>query len=269
MSADGALQPQTLMVTSVGSMKLKFPRSRGAFFALVCWLAFAVSLCKTSRVRHAVVKTVVYRSRFWGSAAMFVFTKEKTRWFCRHVLPHEPGLRSWLARKRYAGIDVDDVIQETYTVLAAREHVGDIQNPRAYIFQVAHSIIVRHVRRAKVVSIQAIEEMGGFDPIDGAASLEQSLIDRDELRRLAEAIAAMPGQTRQAFILRRVHGHTQREIAHQMRLSESTVEKHIARGVRFLIDWYADGGKGASQRSTDLKMEKRVPHGRTRHKSGH
>mgnify|MGYP001627409533 FL=1 len=200
---------------------------------------------------------------------MFVFTEEKTRWFCRHVLPHEPGLRRWLARKRHAGVDVDDVIQETYTVLAAREHVGDIQNPRAYIFQVAHSIVVRHLRRAKVVSIQAIEEMDGFDPMDGAASLEQSLIDRDELRRLAEAIAAMPGQTRQAFILRRVHGHTQREIAHQMRLSESTVEKHIARGVRFLIDWYADGGKGASQRSTDLKMEKRVPHGRKRHKSGH
>ena len=156
---------------------------------------------------------------------MFVFTQEKTRWFLNQVLPHEPGLRAWLGRKRNSGIDVDDVIQETYTVLAARESVDDIRNPRAYLFQVAHSIVVRHIRRASVVSIQAAEDLEGFDPADDAVSPEQTLIDRDELRRLAEAIAAMPGQTRQAFILRRVHGHTQREIANRMRLSESTVRK--------------------------------------------
>lgn len=199
---------------------------------------------------------------------MFVFTEEKTRWFLHHVLPHETGLRAWLGRKRHSGIDVDDVIQETYTVLAARERMDDIRNPRAYLFQVAHSIVVRHIRRAAVVSIQAVEDMEGFDPVDEAASLEQTLIARDELRRLAEAIAAMPVQTREAFVLRRVHGHSQREIARRMRLSESTVEKHIARGVRLLIDWYADGGKGVSQRSSRLKTENGVPHGRKRDKSG-
>ncbi|AQR61897.1 RNA polymerase subunit sigma-24 [Brevundimonas sp. LM2] len=198
---------------------------------------------------------------------MFVFTEDKARWFLHHVLPHEAGLRGWLGRKRHASIDVDDVIQETYTVLAARERVDDIRNPRAYLFTVAHSVVVRHIRKATVVSFQAIEEMEEFDPIDGAASLEQTLIDRDELRRLAEAIAAMPGQTRQAFILRRVHGHSQRETAQRMRLSESTVEKHIARGVRLLIDWYADGGKGVPQRSRRLKTENGVPYGRKNDKS--
>lgn len=198
---------------------------------------------------------------------MFVFTEEKTRWFLHHVLPHEPGLRAWLGRKRHAGIDIDDVVQETYTVLAARESMEDIRNPRAYLFQVAHSIVLRHIRRATVISIQAVEDMEGFDPAD-IACLEQTLIERDELRRLAAAIAAMPGQTRHAFVLRRVHGHSQREIAQRMRLSESTVEKHIARGVRLLIDWYADGGKGVPQRSSRLKTENDVPHGRKRDKSG-
>lgn len=200
---------------------------------------------------------------------MFVFTQEKTRWFLNQVLPHEPGLRAWLGRKRNSGIDVDDVIQETYTVLAARESVDDIRNPRAYLFQVAHSIVVRHIRRASVVSIQAAEDLEGFDPADDAVSPEQTLIDRDELRRLAEAIAAMPGQTRQAFILRRVHGHTQREIANRMRLSESTVEKHVARGVRLLIDWYGHGGNDVSQGSIRQKTEYGPSNGRKRDKSSH
>lgn len=200
---------------------------------------------------------------------MFSFDETRTRWFMASILPHEPGLRAWLGRKRGAGIDVDDVIQETYTVLAARETVEDIRHPRAYLFQIAQSVIVRHVRRARVVSIQAAEDLEGFDPPDDAASPEQTVIDRDELRRLAEAIAAMPGQTRQAFIFRRVHGMSQREIASRMGLAESTVEKHIARGVRLLIDWFGHGGKAASQTSKVVDSETSTFHGRARNKPQH
>lgn len=200
---------------------------------------------------------------------MYTFDEEKTRWFMASILPHEPALRSWLSRKRGAGIDVDDVIQEAYTVLAAREDVGDIRHPRAYLFQIAQSIIVRHIRRARVVSIQAADDLDGFDHPDDAASPEQRTIDRDELRRLAEAIAAMSGQTRRAFILRRVQGLSQREIAERMGLSESTVEKHIARGVRFLIDWFGHGGKATSQASKVVELESGVFRDRARNQSEH
>ena len=201
---------------------------------------------------------------------MFRIDDERVRWFMSHVLPHEPALRGWLGRKRSAGVvDIDDVIQETYTVLAARESIADIRHPRAYLFQIAHSVVIRHVRRARIVSIQAVGDLDGFDPADEAASPEQTAIDRDELRRLAEAIAAMPGQMRQAFILRRVHGLAQREIAARMRISESTVEKHIARGVRFLIDWFGHGGKAGSQTSKVVDLEMNAFHGRARNKSEH
>lgn len=201
---------------------------------------------------------------------MFRIDEERTRWFMNHVLPHEPALRGWLGRKRSSGaVDTDDVIQETYTVLAARETVADIRHPRAYLFQIAHSVVVRHVRRARIVPILAAEEMEGFDPADEAASPEQTAINRDELRRLAEAIAAMPGQMRQAFILRRVHGLAQREIAARMRISESTVEKHIARGVRFLIDWFGHGGNVEPRTSRVVEPEMNTFHGRARDRSEH
>ncbi|RYG37377.1 MAG: RNA polymerase sigma factor [Burkholderiales bacterium] len=192
---------------------------------------------------------------------------ERTRWFLRQILPHEPALRRWLGRRQGAGIDVDDIIQESYAALSERESIEDIRYPRAYLFQIANSLVVRHVRRSRVVSIKAVEslELDGF--ADEAVTPEQRTVDRDELRQLAKAIAAMPGQTRQAFILRRVHGLPQREIAARMALSENTVEKHIARGIRHLIDWYGAGGNPGPQTSKDGDLEQDTLYGQSRNKS--
>lgn len=190
---------------------------------------------------------------------------ERTRWFLRQILPHEPSLRRWLGRRQSTGIDVDDIIQEAYAVLYERPAVDDIRFPRAYLFQIANSLVVRHVRRARVVSIQAVETLELLDFAEDAATPEQHAVDRDELRQLAKAIAAMPDQTRQAFILRRIHGLSQRDIAARMRLSENTVEKHIARGIRCLINWYGDGGNARLQTSKD--GEQCPSHERARNKS--
>lgn len=197
------------------------------------------------------------------------FNTERTRWFLRNILPHEPALRGWLARRPVPGIDPDDIIQESYSILAELPSVEDIRHPRAYLFQVARSVITRHVRRARIVSIHAMGDLSVLDQPDDAPSPEQCAIDRDELRRLAIAIAAMPGKTREAFVLRRVEGMPQREIAAQMRISENTVETHISRGIRFLIDWFGRGGKTGSQTSREPASEIASIDDRARNQSRH
>jgi RNA polymerase sigma-70 factor (ECF subfamily) len=42
-----------------------------------------------------------------------------------------------------AGLEPDDIVQETYAVLAGLPSVAHIQSPRAYAFQTAQSIILR------------------------------------------------------------------------------------------------------------------------------
>ena len=41
---------------------------------------------------------------------------EEERWFAEHLLPHEAMLRGWLASRYPTGVDIDDVIQEAYSV---------------------------------------------------------------------------------------------------------------------------------------------------------
>ena len=195
--------------------------------------------------------------------------RERQRWFVRNVLPHEPALRGWLSRSTPAGVDPEDVIQEAYTILAELETVETIRYPRAYLFQVARSVIMRQVRRARIVSIHAVGDLERLEHPDDAASPEQHALDRDELRQLSRAIAAMPAKVREAFVLRRVDGLSQRQIAERMRISENTVETHISRGVSFLIDWFGRSGNKRSQTSSTVDAEIASPDGRTRHQSRH
>lgn len=181
------------------------------------------------------------------------FDEERARWLLREILPHEPALRGWLIRRRVDGLDPDDVIQEAYSLLSARERVDDIHHPKAYLFQTARSLMAAHVRRARIVPFQALEDIQEGELSEDMPSPERITSDRDALRRLAQAIAALPPQARRALILRRVHDLSQKEIAQRMGLSENTVEKHIARGLRLLIAWRTSGGKAPAQTSSFMQ----------------
>jgi RNA polymerase sigma-70 factor (ECF subfamily) len=167
---------------------------------------------------------------------------ERARWFDANILPHEAGLRAWLRRRRLEPAEIEDILQEAYTVLASRERLDDLRHPRAYLFRIAHSLVLRDARRARIVPFEPIEDMDSFSEVSDPFSPERIAIGRDEMRRLAAVIQTMPERVRAAFVMRRVHGFSQREIAARMDISESTVEKHIARGLALLIERFGHGG---------------------------
>lgn len=174
---------------------------------------------------------------------------ERSSWLARHILPHEPALRVWLFRRRVNGLETDDIVQETYAVLAALPAVEHIASPRAYAFQTANSIILRHLRRARIVRIDAIGDVESLDAALDEPSPEQQASARQDLRRVNELIAALPAKCREAFMLRKVEGLSQRNVALQMGISESTVEKHISRALRTLMAAMKTGGTATSQAS--------------------
>lgn len=163
---------------------------------------------------------------------------KRARWFDQNILPHEASLCSWLRRRRLEAHEIDDVIQETYTILASRERLEDLAYPRAYLFRIAHSLVLRDARRARIVPFEPIESLGEADEIVDPFSPERITIARDELKRLFAIIQAMPARVRAAFVMRRVQGLSQYEIAERMDISESTVEKHISKGLTLVMEGF-------------------------------
>jgi RNA polymerase sigma factor (sigma-70 family) len=158
----------------------------------------------------------------------------RARWLASAVIPHEPALRGWLLGQGLAFDDADDMIQEAYAKLAALPAVDHIKNVKTYFFTIARGLMIDRVRRAKIVSIIAVEDVGVFDPLDETPSAETQLSDRQELQRLAEGIAALSGRKRQVLILRKVHGLSQREAAQRLGISESAVETHLGMALEIL-----------------------------------
>ena len=186
---------------------------------------------------------------------MTLATQERAIWLARNALPHEPALRAWLSRRPLAGLEVDDIVQETYAILAALEAVDHIQTPRTYMFEVAKSVILRSLRRSRIVAFEALAEAEALVPPSAEPSPETVAADRQELSRIAALIAGLPTKCREAFTLRKVHGLSQREVAQRMGVSENTVEKHVGKGIGVLMKAMGRGGNGRFQASKDRSSE--------------
>lgn len=173
---------------------------------------------------------------------MTIATSERGLWLAQHILIHEPELRSWLWRRKVPGIDVDDVIQESYAIFAGLRAVEHIHHPRIYLFQVAKSVMLQDLRRSRVIAFSAFAEFDALSLPDEAPSPEAVALGRQELGRLAELIDKLPRKCREAFVLRKVRGLSQREVAIEMGVSENTVEKHIGKALGTLGSLIGRGG---------------------------
>lgn len=184
------------------------------------------------------------------------------QWIADQILPHEPDLRSWLRRRLPRALDLDDIVQEAYAVLAGIKDVSHIANPRAYFFTTANSVVLQQVRRAQVVSFETVTELDKLDGGSDEFDPERHAVAGAELRRVAALIMSLPEKCRHAFVLRKVHGLPQREIAERMGISENTVEKHICKGLRLLMDDMKDGSRSTREGSVKAYADQVERNGR-------
>lgn len=157
-------------------------------------------------------------------------------WFVTEVLPLEPALMRYLRRNWYDKSEIADLRQETYLKVyeaAKRQRPSPV---KPFLFATARHLIIDKLRHKKVVPIDPVADMEWLNVYDPEPGPEQHVAARQDLRRLEEALDELPPRSRQAILLRRIHGYSQQEIAAEMGIRVETVESHIAKAVRILAD---------------------------------
>jgi RNA polymerase sigma factor (sigma-70 family) len=165
---------------------------------------------------------------------------EIAAWVGSHVLPYEADVRARLRRIRLTEDEIDDLIQEAYCRIARLESVAHIQSGRAYLFQAARNVFLQHLHRRRIVRIDGVGEIEALGILDDGPSPERITAGRLELQRVARLIAALPDRCRRIFVLRRIQGVPQRQIARALGISENTVETQCARGLAKILEGLAE-----------------------------
>ena len=152
---------------------------------------------------------------------------EVDTWFVHEVLPLEAALMQYLQHNWRNKGDISDLRQDIYVRVyeAARQGIPD--SPKAFVFAIARNLLIRRMRREQIIPIEAVSDFDALGAAIDAPDPENTLIARDELRRLQAALDRLAPRCREAFVMRQVDGLSRREIAARMGVTEKTVKTHL------------------------------------------
>lgn len=136
-----------------------------------------------------------------------------------------------VARRIVRPADIEDIVQETFVRAYEAELDRAIHNPRAFMLTTARNLALKHIDRCDQRLVDSMEDWGEPAAVRASPSVEAEFETREQFHAFCSAVRELPVQCRRVFILRRVYGYSQQEVAEYLKISESTVEKHVARGL--------------------------------------
>lgn len=148
--------------------------------------------------------------------------------------------------KRYLGWKLNDshkaadIAQESFERAYHHALKGQVTRPRALLFSAARNLMVDH-GRSEQREHALLEDLGRQTDSEAAvASVEQQVLYRRQLERVAARLQRLPRKRREVFVLARIYGYSYAEIAARMDISVEAVEKHIARAALDCSDLLGD-----------------------------
>jgi RNA polymerase sigma factor (sigma-70 family) len=129
--------------------------------------------------------------------------------------------------------EIEDIVQETYVRICQMDQREQIEQPKSFLMKTARNLAYDHVKKAETRLADPVETELDFDTETLVHDqVYENVASSEEFAYFCDAVRQLPIKCRRVFVLKKVYGYSQKEIAIEMSLSESTVEKHIAVGFK-------------------------------------
>lgn len=139
---------------------------------------------------------------------------------------HHGWLRGWLRRKLGNAFDAADLAHDTYLRVLRSGRVPEAHLSRQYLTRIASGLMVDLYRRRQIEAayLDAISHL----PEPQAPSEEARALVIEALIEIDAVLHGLPAKARTALLLCKLDGLSYREIAAQLGVSVSSVEKYVA-----------------------------------------
>jgi RNA polymerase sigma factor (sigma-70 family) len=141
-------------------------------------------------------------------------------------------LTSYLSNLLHCQDTAEDIAHEAFIALGKVTQQSKVVHPRGFLFRTAGNLAVDYLRHNQVIN-RHVDKDFAWREEPQQASPEQEVAYEERLALLKQTIAELPPRTRDVFILHKLHDYSYREIAAMLNITESGVEKHISKGLKY------------------------------------
>lgn len=130
-----------------------------------------------------------------------------------------------------------DIVQEVFVKIWERRDAIECINIEALIFKMVRNSCIDHIHHLRVVqrSMQKMQSDSGLEElfrIDFVGDEPYLLLEEELKIRIDKVIHNLPERCREVFLLSRVNGLKNREIAERLHINVKNVERHIHRALQ-------------------------------------
>ncbi len=127
--------------------------------------------------------------------------------------------------------EAEDFVQEAYARLAEYSKKAEVENPEGFLVRTAQNLAMS-AHRKDTVRTKAHADTAVLDLLSKKTVLQdEAMVARERLDSVQQAIDELPPRAREVFLAHRVDGKTYAEIAAELGISVSAVEKNMARAI--------------------------------------
>jgi RNA polymerase sigma-70 factor (ECF subfamily) len=147
---------------------------------------------------------------------------------------YSQALYRFLARSHVQRDDVPDIVQETYCRVLNYGELERIRYPRAFLLRVAHNVALNVAKHRRTAGDHDAMNVSDLELADEQPSAYRRLKAEQELTIVRAALTELSPKCREVFVLNRFEHRTYGEIAQELGLSVSMIEKYVSQALAHL-----------------------------------